>query len=406
MKTSSLERATVVLIIDDLCPGGAERQLVELANGLDKRRFQAIVVTLVPGQPLEEEVRGRDGVKLFSLQRKGKYDFGILAPLVRLLRREGAHVVQPFLTPAMFFALSGALLVRAPVKIMTERCGVRRHMTLGERLYQVAEDRLARFVDAAVANSESGREFLIDRGIQKEKTRVIYNGVNADRVTTNDAEVATARASLGIPEGAPVVGIVASLTPAKDYPTFLRSAALIRETVADAHFVIVGDGALREKLETQTAQFGLADCVHFAGYQMRVAPFIKTFDVALLSSCDYEGCSNFILEAMGLGRPIVATDIGGNRELIENGETGLLVIPKEPHALAEGALALLRSSQFADRLTAKAQARFESEFTVATMVAQYERLYEELLLRKGLTIRSRHPVAHATVAGEMEEVRR
>jgi len=399
--TISSDRIKVLLMIDDLCLGGAERQLVELAKGLDKERFRALVVTLYPGQPLERELEGQEGIQLVSLNRKGKFDFRILAPLVRLLRREKVHVIQPFLSPATFFGLTAALLARVPVRVVTERCGVRRDTKLGENLYRFAEDRLTRFADVAVANSQSGADFLVSRGIAPGKTRVIYNGVNAERVTASEAEVADLRASLGIAAEAPVIGIVASLTAPKDYPTFLRSARIVRDSVPSARFLIVGDGPLRRELEATAAQLGLADSVLFAGHQMRVAPFIGSFDVAVLSSCDYEGCSNYLLEAMGLGRPVVATDIGGNRELVHHGETGLLVPPRDPAALAAAVLTLLVDRALVSRLTDAARARFLAGFSVPTMVRQYEQLYEELLQKKGVRLTLTHsaPAGRETSRG-------
>ena len=396
-----LDRVNVLLMIDDLCLGGAERQLVELAKGLDKDRFRVLVATLYPGQPLETELEGQEGIRLLSLNRKGKFDFGILLPLVRLLRRERIHVIQPFLSPATFFGLTAALLARVPVRVVTERCGVRRDTKLGENAYRFAEDHLTRFADVAVANSQSGADFLVSRGIGAEKTRVIYNGVNSERVTTSEAEVAALRASLGIAAEAPVIGIVASLTAPKDYPTFLKSAGIIRDSVPSARFLIVGDGPLRLELEEMAAQLGLGDSVLFAGHQLRVAPFIGAFDVAMLSSCDYEGCSNYLLEAMGLGRPVVATDIGGNRELVRHGETGLLVPPLDPGALAAAVLALLNDRALASRLTDAARERFRAGFSVPTMVRQYEQLYEELLQKKGVRLALTFPSA-ARLGAERE----
>jgi glycosyltransferase involved in cell wall biosynthesis len=397
---ASLDRINVLLMIDDLCLGGAERQLVELAKGLDKERFRVLVVTLYPGQPLERELEDQEGIQLLSLNRKGKFDFGILLPLVRLLRRKNIHVIQPFLSPATFFGLTAALLARVPVRVVTERCGVRRDTKLGENLYRFAEDRLTRFADVAVANSQSGADFLVSRGIGTGKTRVIYNGVNSERVATSEAEVAALRASLGIAAEAPVIGIVASLTAPKDFPTFLRSARIIRDSVPSARFLVVGDGPLRLELERMAAQLGLADSVLFAGHQMRVAPFIGGFDLAVLSSCDYEGCSNYLLEAMGLGRPVVATDIGGNRELVRHGETGLLVPPRDPGALAAAVLTLLYDGALASRLTDSARERFRAGFSVSTMVQQYEQLYEELLQKKGVRLTLTHP-SPARPGGEM-----
>lgn len=382
-----IERATVALIVDDLRVGGAQRQLVELAKGLDKSRFRALVVTLHAGQPLERELIHQAGVELVCLHRGGKYDFAVTLPLVQLLRRRRVHVVMPFLTPATFFGLTATMLARTPVRIVTERSGIEKLKRLGERLYRSAEDGLTRLADVAVANSEAGRSYLMSRGIEREKTRVVYNGVAAERVTASAKERLQARLSLGIDEDAPVAGMVATLTPQKDWPVLLRAADIVRKSLPEARFLIVGDGPLRGELEEQAALLGLGEAVVFAGQRDAVAPLIGAFDVAALSSCDHEGCSNYLLEAMGLSKPIVATDIGGNRELVRHGETGLLVPVGEPQALAEAILKVLSEPQTAARMGAAGHARFEDGFSAPVMAGNYEQLYEELLAKKGIAIR-------------------
>jgi glycosyltransferase involved in cell wall biosynthesis len=127
---------------------------------------------------------------------------------------------------------------------------------------------------------------------------------------------------------------------------------------------------------------GLGSRAAFLGSQVRVAPYIATFDVAVLSSCDHEGCSNFLLEAMGLGRPVVATSVGGNSELVAAGETGLLVPPANPQALAEAIICLLQDAPLARRLAEAGRQRFRSDFSLDKMVGSYEELYRALWERK------------------------
>ena len=176
-------KLNVCLLVNDLRYGGAERQLVELALGLDKERFNPLVVTLYAGEPLERELRHAPGVGLVSLERKGKWDFGALRRLSRLLRENDVHIIQPFLTPATAFGLSAAIMARTPVKIATERCGVRLNTSIGNKLYRFVEDRLTRYTDAVAPNSEAGRDYVLSRGINEDDVRVIYNGVAPERTT-------------------------------------------------------------------------------------------------------------------------------------------------------------------------------------------------------------------------------
>lgn len=366
---------TVLFLINDLRIGGAERQLVELAKHLDKERFRVLVATLYSGGPLEKELGGEEGMHILHLGRRHRFDFAPLPHLISLLRREGVDIIQPFLTPATLFGFAAALVARTPVKIMTERCGVRLNTHPGNRLYRFVEDRLARFADVVVPNSDSGREYLLARGISASKVRVIYNGVAPSRIESSPEERASVLTGLGILPGRPVVGVVASLSPAKDHETLLQAAALVVRSLPEARFVIVGDGPLRPALEERARQLSLDSQVSFVGHRLRVAPYIGGFDVAVLPSCDHEGCSNFLLEAMALGRPLVATNIGGNRELFQPGEPGVLVPPREAEAMAQAILTILRSPQRAAQMGRQGRHIFESRFTLGTMIEAYEELY-------------------------------
>jgi glycosyltransferase involved in cell wall biosynthesis len=369
-----MKRLTVMLLVNDLRIGGAERQLIELARGLDKSRFRVLITTLYPGQPLDEEARGIPGVELRSLERRGKFDPLALGRLVALLKREKVDVIQPFLTPATAFGMTAAMIARTPVKIVTERCGVRLNTHLGNNVYRFVEDRMTRFANAAIPNSEAGAGYLLSRGIARDKVRVIYNGVPRERVTATLEERQALRRELGVSDETWLIGIVASLTPAKDHANFLQAAASIRREAPDTRFLIVGEGPLRAALERRVESLGLADAVIFAGHQLRVAPYIAAMDVAVLSSCDHEGCSNFILEAMGLGRPIVATDVGGNRELV-NAEAGIIVPVGNPVKLAAAVLDVMRNPEAADRMRKRNPEIFKERFSVQTMVSAYEQLY-------------------------------
>lgn len=372
-------RLRVLLLINGLRVGGAERQLIELAKGLDRRRFDVMVGTLYSGWSFEDELAGRDDLRLVSLDRRHKYDIGTLPKLARLLRRERIDIIMPFLTPATFFGLSAALLARTPVRIATERTGTGKdHAGLGSNIYSIAQDRLARRADLVVANSESGRQAVIARGVELRKTRVIYNGVSADRVTVTDAQRAEVRRELGLPTGARVAGIVARLEPMKQHETFLRAAARVREVLPNAYFLIVGDGSLRSALEARARELGLDGHARFLGDRLTVAPYIDLLDVAALSSSGKEGCSNFLLEAMALGKPSVCTDIGGNPEVIVHGQTGLLVPPGDPERFADALLLLLTDTDRGRRMGEHARRAFDGRFSVGQMVRAYEQLYDEL----------------------------
>jgi len=383
-------RIVVMLMVNSLGGGGAEQQLLELVRGIDKDRFQPIVVTLYPGEALEPKVKEVPGVEYICLDRKSKYDFFTLFKVLRLLRQKRVDIVQPFLTPSTFFGLLPALVNRTPVKVVTERCGVRLNTHLGNNLYRKIEDYFTRFADHVVPNSGAGSSYLIERGIDPNRIKLIYNGVNLQRLASDPVKVAKIRESMELSPDGMVVGITASLTPAKNHTTFIEAAQLIHKAMPQTKFAVVGSGPLLAGLENQAKELGLASQVVFFGHQLDIGSYISAFDVACLCSVDHEGCSNALLEAMALGKPVVATDIGGNRELVENGETGLLIPLRDPQALADSVLFYLRQPEWARKIGECARDMIHEYFGLERMVHQYEQLYEEAMRIKqseGLYVR-------------------
>jgi glycosyltransferase involved in cell wall biosynthesis len=376
------DRITVLFPITDLARDGAQRQLLELVRGLNKERFRPIVLSLHSNGPLEEEFREVPGVRVMSLERKGKYDVFCLFKVIGILRRLKVKVIQPFLTPATLFGLLPALLCRTPVKIVTERAGPRKgNAQLGYRLYLKTEDFLSRFADWAVANSEAGREYLIRRGINPNRLRVIYNGLNLNRLAANKDGVEQVRQRLGLPQGGKVVGMMARLFPVKNHATFLQAAALVNAAVPDTRFALLGDGPFRGYLEQLTTELGLSSKVTFWGEQQDVGIYLSALDIAVLTS-DTEGCSNSLLESMALGKPVVATDVGGNWELVKHSETGFLVAPGNAQAVAAAVIALLRDPKLAENMGQRAKNKVVTQFSLERMVHEYQSLYEATLKQK------------------------
>jgi glycosyltransferase involved in cell wall biosynthesis len=241
------------------------------------------------------------------------------------------------------------------------------------------EDWLARLSDVVVANSEAGRRLLASRGVPSERIQIIRNGVDPDRLQPDPVNVAACRAQLAVPEGGQVVGVLATLTPAKGHDTFLKAAALVGAGRPDTRFAIVGDGPLRASLEDQARSLGLRDRVVFFGHQPRVADYLGALDVLVSSSWDFEGHSNSILEAMSLGIPVVATDVGGNGELVQDGVTGRLVPVRDHAAIADRVGDLLTDRDGARALAANARTMVERRFGLQRMVTSYEALFTTLL---------------------------
>jgi glycosyltransferase involved in cell wall biosynthesis len=208
---------------------------------------------------------------------------------------------------------------------------------------------------------------------------VIHGGVDVDRY----AELARAdtrdiRHELGLTDASAVVGIVANSRPLKDLATFLRAAASVVEVAPGTRFVIIGEGWQRDKLVRLARELHLDGNVLFLGLRRDVPRIVSILDIGVCSSLS-ESCCNAILEYMASRKPVVATRVGGNPELVIEGHTGLLVPPQDPPALAGAILALLQDRGLALEMGRAGQQRARQSFSLERMASQTQLVYEGLL---------------------------
>jgi glycosyltransferase involved in cell wall biosynthesis len=208
--------------------------------------------------------------------------------------------------------------------------------------------------------------------------RVILNGIDLDGLPPFALERSPARTAAGLPPARRLVAQVGRLAPQKDHRTFLAAAAIVADRAPDVDFLIVGEGEERAALEVEAGRLGLAGRVRFTGQRDDVPALLAGVDVLTLTSL-YEGFPNVVVEAMATGAVAVATDVGGCRELVVAGETGFLVPPRDPSAVAEAVLRVLGDPSLARRLASAARRRVESELAVTVMAERIAAVYVALL---------------------------
>ncbi|MGH7680500.1 MAG: glycosyltransferase, partial [Candidatus Eiseniibacteriota bacterium] len=239
---------------------------------------------------------------------------------------------------------------------------------------------LARGVRRVCAVSKDlAEEIVRDWGVPREHVARIPNGVDLELFRRADRPEAV-REELGLAPSDRVVMNTGGFRTIKDHPTLLRAFAVVRRSVPEARLVLVGAGNPREPragLDTLAAELGISDAVRFAGIRKDVPRLLQVCDVYVNSS-RFEGMSNTILEAMAAGRPVVATNVGGNPELVEDGVSGFLVPPGGDAALADRIVELLRDPTLAGRLGAAGLGRIEREHSMEGMVRAYTELYEKV----------------------------
>lgn len=384
VRTARRARPVRLTVVMDLTfVGGAEILLLEMFRRMDRAVVEPRVVCLREEGPLAADFRAA-GVPVTVLDRAGRYDLATVPRLVRLLRADATDVVlvnhhhRAALTLGRLAArLAGARAVVAAHDMDLSRVGGRvlpRHDV--ETLF---------LADALVLLAPSQGGYLHDeeqvgtRPWRRTREVVIGNGIEIGPAPDAAARAA-ARATLGLPDTAVVLGIVARLSPQKAHGTLLRAVARLAADRPSLRLVVVGEGDERAAAEALAADLGIADRVLFTGVRRDVPALLPGFDVACLSSL-HEGVPLFVLEAMAAGLPVVATEVGALRDLVTEGVDGHLVPPDDPAALADRLAELVDDPARRTAFGAAARARAELSFGIDHSVRGYQQLVTELARR-------------------------
>ncbi|RMF43093.1 MAG: glycosyltransferase [Planctomycetota bacterium] len=365
-------------IIPTLVQGGAEKQMVLLASHLNRQRFDPHVVVLTADGPLHNRL-GDAGVPVHVIGKSWKFDPRTWRRLRAVLREISPDVVHTWLFAANSYGRTAARAAGVPVIVAGERC-----VDPWKRWWHFAIDRhLARHTDRIITNTSAVVDFYAQHGIAQEKFSVIPNAVEIPQVeAVGRAEIWR---RLGLPPRAKLVLAVGRLWKQKGYKDLIWAADMLHSAFPDMWFVIAGAGPDLAVLQRFRDSIAAHDSVRFVGHRGDALTLLASCD-ALWNGSLYEGQSNTILEAMALGKPVLASDIPGNRDLVKHEETGFLYRLGDIQKLCSYTLRLLESPDLAQRMGEAAQARVRAEFSLPRMVAAHEALYADLV-----AARSRDP---------------
>jgi glycosyltransferase involved in cell wall biosynthesis len=382
---------SVLIITPVFDSGGTESQVLEIGRGLMEQGDRYVVIT-------------GGGVQLAQLSewnipyRLVRATAGTVSPLRELaaygwavfteLCRQPADVIQSTSIRTTYAAYLGRLAYqtwrratfwrlrwrepgwRADVPIVTTV-----HGGMRTDIYQQAAKHLSRLADHVIAPVRYGGSEMVRLGLPPERLTTIPSARNLDEFFTLDRR--RPAAIPGVPDDARVIGTLARLAPTKGLDDLIRAFARLHPQFPDLHLVIAGTGELEAELRALAEELDITSRVAFAGYRTDVPELLRRFEILALSPV-WEGLSLVIREAMAGGLPIVATAVGGICELLSDGETGLLVAPHDPEALAAALRRLLDDPELARQLGQQAQTHVRTTQTVAAMIAATRALYLKL----------------------------
>jgi glycosyltransferase involved in cell wall biosynthesis len=373
-----------MLLISSLEHGGAERQVVELANRLGDDGFRVLVCALEDCNPLADQLVRRDS-DFRVVAKRGRYDPSVVWRVARLMRQERIEVVHAFLFDAEMVARLAARLAGVPVVIASER-----NIDMRVGWVQWLGKRLTRsWFDVLIANSETGGRFNTRMyGIAPTRIRVIRNGVDVERFRPLDQT--ECRRAVGLPLGVPIVGMVAAFKRQKNYEDFLHLARRLRDRLPAVHLACVGE-PLRDNLQgaadyqrevlALVDRLRLHEHIAFLGRRDDMPSVYNSFDVTVLPS-KREGTPNVLLESMACGVPVVASDISDNAHVVPDGRVGFVVPLGDVAMLTQRTFELLSDTVRRTTMGQAARRWVATEFSTAALVQRTAAIYTEALRRK------------------------
>lgn len=357
----------VVHVIDELPPDGAERLLADvLRHRSGAYRFS--VVCLVRGGELQREIEAM-GVPVTVLGRRHTYSPGLLWRLTRWLRRMRADVVHTHLFTADAYGRVAALLARVPAVYST----VHSTNVWKGALHRCIDWLLAWFSTKVIAVSAEVAQVLRERGrIPQSRIALVENGIDLKRLAGASGE--GVRAEFGVAPQAPLLGLIGRLHPAKGHADLIAALAQLQAQGVTAHCLLIGSGPLREAILAEVQQRGLTGRVTLAGQRADIPRLLAALDVLVMPS-RWEGLPMTLLEAMAMGKAIVATRVGGIPNVITDGREGLLVPAADAAALAAALKRLIQDAALRRALGERAREAVLARYDAARTAQAYESLY-------------------------------
>jgi glycosyltransferase involved in cell wall biosynthesis len=380
----------IVNVITRLNIGGASSPVISLAAGLRKRGHESILVTGVP-EPSEGSMEGEAQaagaplIRIPELRRNinPARDLKAFIKLIQVFQNFRPDVVATHMSKAGALGRLAAKLTGVPViahtyhgqgfEVFTQRWK--------EKIVLLLERALARIGTVNIVVSEKQKADFMRLSIGKaQKLRVIRYGLDLHPYLNADPQSRTFRIEMGLPDSVKLIGVVGRLVAIKGHEVFLHATARLAQTYPTAHFLVVGDGERRNDLQSLALALGVGERVHFLGWRRDIPTILAGLDVVVLPTIlDFEGTPLAVIEALACAKPVVATCVGGVPELVRDGETGLLVPPRDPEALANAMARLLDDAFMGQQLGASGRALVCKVHERERMVDETERWFLQLL---------------------------
>ncbi len=379
--TTKTNKIKILYIIDKLVPAGTQTNILEIVRNLDKNKFEPHVIALLEGGELFDEFV-QCGVTPILLNVKRAYGLSgmkALGFMWKFMKRKKIDIVQNHFLHADILGTAAARLAGVKKVIST-----RRDEGFWRSYRQLLINRMMNcFNDGILVNSYAvQRAVLSNEKVHPKKIEVIYNGISESRFVSDDAERQQIRSEMGIAKDEIIIGSVGNMRHTiKGQHYLIKAMSYVIKQNDKAKLVLVGDGELRKQYEDLAVKMGINDKVIFYGSSRKIPALMNAFDIFCLPSLT-EGFSNSLLEAMLSEKPVVATNVGGNPEIIKEGVTGFLVPAQDSANIGYCLVKLANNKEITAEFGKQARKRALSLFSLKRMITEHENVYSRLFLDK------------------------
>ena len=366
----------ISLIVPNLDIGGLGRMAIELANRLDRQKFRVSVCCLTAAGESDLSKELKDDIDVVFLDKRRRVDLSLFGKVAKILKANNADMAHTHDSMANFYGTVGAKKAGVKHLINTDHGGI--------YFESWRKKLISRFLlnsnDCMVAVSKDLMDDLVAMGHKKEKMTVIPNGIDFDSFQ-HPVNINAVREHLGLWAGDFVICAIGRLEEVKNQKFLLNSARVLLDKIPKLKVVLVGDGSQRVALERYAQEQGLEEKIIFLGYRSDIIDILKVSD-CLVNCSLFESFGLTIIEAMAAGVPVVATDVGGVREIVKDKQTGFLVPLNHQTSLVDAVMRVYRKEPQVHEMAEAARVMVQEKYSVEGMLQRYEGLYEECLERK------------------------
>ena len=354
--------------------GGGESHLVSLIENLDREVFTPVVLSFTDGPMIDH--LNKIGVKTFVIPTKKAFNFGIEGQIRKILEEEAIDLIHTHGTRAYTNIIWSARALKVPVVYTVHGWSFHNDQSFFTKQARILSEKLLVSQARQTISVSESDQLTGKKSFGNFESAVINNGIDLKKFDEGRS-LKDIRAEYGIPKEVLLLGYILRITHQKNPLGMIEAFRQVLDQTKDVRLLMIGEGELKDRVVAKVQELNIAEYVYFDDFRQDVPDILKAIDVYCLPSL-WEGLPIGLLEAMSMGKAVIATNVNGSREIVKHMESGLLIEPEDNAALADAILCLCRQPQLRDKLQTQAKNTIQERFDVVRMTRDVEDVYRQI----------------------------